>query len=109
MADLWLAIAHHVLVFGLVIMLSVQASLVREGMGRSDAARVARLDIGYGASAGLIVAVGLLRGDLWREGIFVLFRKCLVLGQDGELRCHRASVGLADHPFAQMAKSNEER
>jgi putative membrane protein len=61
MTDLWLAIAHHVLVFGLVIMLSVQASLVREGMGRSDAARVARLDIGYGASAGLIVLVGVLR------------------------------------------------
>ena len=49
------------LVFGLAIMLAVQASLVREGMGRGDAARVARLDIGYGASAGLIVLVGVLR------------------------------------------------
>jgi putative membrane protein len=61
MTDLWLAIAHHVLVFGLAIMLAAQASLVREGMGRAEAARAARLDIGYGASAGLIVAVGFLR------------------------------------------------
>jgi putative membrane protein len=61
MTDLWLAIAHHALIFGLAIMLSVQACLVREGMGRGDAARVARLDIAYGASAGLIVAVGVLR------------------------------------------------
>ena len=61
MTDLCLAIAHHALVFGLAIMLAVQASLVREGMGRGEAARVARLDIGYGASAGLIVAVGVLR------------------------------------------------
>ena len=61
MTDLWLAIAHHALVFGLAIMLAAQASLVREGMGRGDAGRVARLDIGYGASAALIVAVGVLR------------------------------------------------
>ena len=46
MTDLWLAIAHHVLVFSLAIMLAVQASLVREGMGRGDATRVARLEIG---------------------------------------------------------------
>jgi putative membrane protein len=61
MTDLWLAIAHHALVFGLAIMLAVQFSLVREGMGRGDAGRVARLDIAYGASAGLIVAVGVAR------------------------------------------------
>ena len=61
MTDLWLAIAHHVLVFSLAIMLAVQASLVREGMGRGDATRVARLDIGYGVSAGFVVLVGVLR------------------------------------------------
>ena len=61
MTDLWLAILHHALVFGLAIMLSAQASLVRVGMGRDDAARAAKLDIGYGATSGLIVAVGVLR------------------------------------------------
>jgi putative membrane protein len=61
MADLWLAIAHHVLVFGLAIMLAIQAALLREGMGRADAARIARLDSAYGASAALIVVIGVLR------------------------------------------------
>jgi len=61
MTDLWLAIVHHVLVFGLAIMLAVQATLLREGMSPEDASRLARLDIGYGASAGLIVVVGILR------------------------------------------------
>ncbi|HXJ02188.1 MAG TPA: DUF2214 family protein [Micropepsaceae bacterium] len=61
MTDLWLAILHHVLVFGLAIMLAVQATLLRESMSADDTARIARLDIGYGASAGLIVIVGILR------------------------------------------------
>ena len=59
--DLWLAIFHHVLVFGLAIMLGAQAVLVREGMTASDTARVAGLDIGYGATSGLIVLVGVAR------------------------------------------------
>ena len=73
MTDLWLAIAHHALVFGLVIMLAVQASLVREGMGRDAAHRAARLDIGYGASAGLIVAVGVLRVIYGAKGYLYYF------------------------------------
>jgi putative membrane protein len=61
MTDLWLAIAHHVLVFGFAIMLAVQATLLREDMGPEDSARIARLDIGYGAAAGLIAIVGISR------------------------------------------------
>lgn len=61
MTDLWLAIVHHILVFGLAIMLAVQATLLREDMSAGDTARIARLDIGYGASAGLIIVVGILR------------------------------------------------
>ena len=70
MTDLWLAIAHHGLVFGLAIMLAVQATLLREGMEAQDAARIARLDIGYGASAGLIVIVGALRVIYGAKGYF---------------------------------------
>jgi putative membrane protein len=61
MADLGLAIAHHILVFGLVTMLAVQAALVRPGMSPKDVLRVARMDMGYGATAGLILVVGGLR------------------------------------------------
>jgi putative membrane protein len=59
--DLWLAIFHHILVFGLAIMLGAQAVLVRQGMTASDALRLARLDIGFGATSGLIILVGVAR------------------------------------------------
>jgi putative membrane protein len=59
--DLWLAIFHHILVFGLAIMLGAQAVLVRQGMSGADAVRVARLDIGYGITSGLIIFVGIAR------------------------------------------------
>jgi len=61
MTDLWLAIAHHILVFSLVIMLAAEAALVREGMTASDIRRIAGLDMGYGATAFLIVGVGIFR------------------------------------------------
>jgi putative membrane protein len=61
MTDLVLAILHHVLVFGLAAMLASEMVLVRPGMSGNDALRAARLDAGYGASAGLIFAIGLLR------------------------------------------------
>ncbi len=61
MTDLWLAIAHHVLVFGLAMMLAAEGLLVREGMNSADAARVARLDSGYGGTASLVILIGILR------------------------------------------------
>lgn len=59
--DLWLAIAHHVLVFGLAGMLMAEMVLVRPGMSAQDAAKVARLDAGYGATAVLVIVAGVLR------------------------------------------------
>lgn len=61
MTDLILAILHHLLVFGLVAMLMAEATLVRPGMRAVDVDRVVRIDVGYGATAGLIVIVGVLR------------------------------------------------
>jgi putative membrane protein len=49
------------LVFSLVIMLAAEAVLVREGMATSDIRRIAGLDMGYGATAFLIVGVGIFR------------------------------------------------
>jgi putative membrane protein len=73
MTDLCLAIAHHVLVFGLAIMLAVQFALLRDGLSGVEAARLARLDIGYGASAGLIVVVGILRVIFGAKGYLYYF------------------------------------
>lgn len=59
MADLILAILHHILVFGLVGMMAIQRVLLRGDT--VDAARLARMDGGFGATAGLVVAVGVSR------------------------------------------------
>jgi putative membrane protein len=61
MTDLTLAVLHHILVFGLAIMLAMELALVRPGMSGADVARAARLDAGYGATAGLVILVGVLR------------------------------------------------
>ena len=61
MTDLILAILHHLLVFGLVAMLVAESMLVRPGMRAMDVDRVVRIDVGYGATAILIIVVGLLR------------------------------------------------
>lgn len=59
MLDLIFAVAHHLLAFGLVALLLGEAVLLR--VSPTPAARLARLDAAYGASAGLIVVVGVLR------------------------------------------------
>jgi putative membrane protein len=61
MADLTLAVLHFVLIFALVGVLAAEAALVREGMDGAQAQRVAVLDRGYGAAAGLLLVVGFLR------------------------------------------------
>lgn len=61
MTDLILAILHHLLVFGLVAMLVAEAMLVRPGMRGMDVDRVCRIDMGYGATAVLIILIGVLR------------------------------------------------
>lgn len=59
MLDLGLAIVHHILVFGLVAMLMAERVLVSVPM--IDVRRLARLDGGFGATAGLILIVGACR------------------------------------------------
>lgn len=59
MTDLLLAIAHHILVFGLVAMLMAERVLLRGP--RVDITRLASVDAGYGATAGLVLVVGVCR------------------------------------------------
>ena len=59
MLDLALAIAHHLLVFGLVAQMAIQRVMVR---GTSvDVAALARIDRGYGMTAMLVLVVGVSR------------------------------------------------
>lgn len=59
MLDLTLAILHHGLIIGLATMLAMELAHLRAD--RIDAARLARLDAGYGISAVLVLAVGAAR------------------------------------------------
>jgi putative membrane protein len=61
MADLVLATLHFILTFALVGILGAEAGLVHEGMDGTQINRVAVLDRGYGAVAGLLLVVGFLR------------------------------------------------
>ncbi len=61
MTDLLLAALHHLLVFGLVSMLVAEAVLLRGTVDAGVARRLAGLDTGYGATAVLLLGVGVLR------------------------------------------------
>jgi putative membrane protein len=69
MDDILLAIAHHVLVFGLALILATQLALVRPGWSAADLRRVGAVDLGYGVTAGLIVLVGVLRVRYGAKGV----------------------------------------
>ena len=56
--DLILAIGHHLLMFSLVVTLAIEVTLVRPEMTAAQVLWVARLDVAYGAFAGLILVVG---------------------------------------------------
>lgn len=59
MLDLGLAVAHHILVFGLLAMTVMERTLL--GAQRPDFARLARIDMGVGITSGLVLAVGAAR------------------------------------------------
>lgn len=68
MLDLVLAIAHHLLVFGLFGILFAEFMLVRQDMDLTAVRRVSTIDLGYGALAGLIVVVGFARAAMASKG-----------------------------------------
>lgn len=68
MLDLVLAIAHHLLVFGLFGILFAEFMLVRRDMDLAAVKRVSTIDLGYGALAGLIVVVGFARAAIAAKG-----------------------------------------
>ncbi len=59
MLDLGLAILHHILAFGLVALLAMEALLLKDAT--VEPARLTRVDARYGIVAGLVVAVGISR------------------------------------------------
>jgi putative membrane protein len=61
LTDLILASLHHLLFFALIAMLVTESVLLRGTVDGPVVQRLARLDSGYGMSAGLLLVVGLVR------------------------------------------------
>lgn len=61
MADLIFAIAHHLAIVALIVLLGAEFALVRKGLSASDLPRLAGLDMAYGITAGVVVVVGVSR------------------------------------------------
>lgn len=59
--DLVLATAHHLLIFGLVVMLVLESALLRTAPDAAGVRRLAGIDAGYGLCALLLLAAGALR------------------------------------------------
>ncbi|HEX8231843.1 MAG TPA: DUF2214 family protein [Caulobacteraceae bacterium] len=66
--DLVLAVLHHLLAFGLAAIIGAEAMLLRPGVGAKELARLGRLDLAYGVSAGLLLAVGVCRAVFAAKG-----------------------------------------
>jgi putative membrane protein len=59
--DAWLAIAHHLAVFGLLAVLAVELGMLRRSLANDAVRRLSRIDGLYGALAGAVILVGIAR------------------------------------------------
>lgn len=59
--DAWLAIGHHLAVFGILAVLVAEWALVRPGMGLAEVRLVARVDSAYGLLAAAVLGIGASR------------------------------------------------
>jgi putative membrane protein len=75
-----MAFLHHVAAFTLVAALAVEVALFRPPLSVTQAKRLLRADNIYGASAGVVLVVGLLRvtffekgpGYYWHDAFFLI-------------------------------------
>ena len=68
MLDLWLAIAHHLIIFALFGILAAELVLILRGISADVAANISRIDGWYGALAGAIIVVGFSRAIFAAKG-----------------------------------------
>jgi putative membrane protein len=64
----YIAFLHHLLAFTLVAALAIEAVLLKEELTLSTARRIQIADMTYGASAGVLLAVGALRVFIFEKG-----------------------------------------
>lgn len=68
MLDLSLAIAHHLLIFGIFGIICAEFWAVRPGVTSATVARIASIDLWYGILAAAVVAVGFCRAIFAAKG-----------------------------------------
>jgi putative membrane protein len=68
MLDLSLAIAHHLLIFGIFGVLFAEFWVVRPGMSDATVARISSIDLWYGVLAGAVIAIGFCRAIFAAKG-----------------------------------------
>jgi putative membrane protein len=68
MLDLVLAVLHHLLILSLAGLLAAELVLVKPGVAGANLKVLGLVDAGYGATAGLILAVGFSRVFLGAKG-----------------------------------------
>ena len=59
--DLILASAHHLAVFSLVGLFAAEFAMLRPGLAGPRIGQLARIDAAYGAVAGLVIVIGIVR------------------------------------------------
>lgn len=59
--DLILASAHHLAVFTLVGLFAAEFAMLRPGLAGARIGQLARIDAAYGAVAGLVIVIGIVR------------------------------------------------
>lgn len=60
-ANLVLAIAHHLVVFAMVAIFAAEFVLLRPGIEGKQLIQLGKIDAAYGALAGLVIVVGIIR------------------------------------------------
>jgi putative membrane protein len=68
MLDLSLAIAHHLLIFGIFGIICAEFWAVRPGVTSAAAARIASIDLWYGILAAAVIVVGFSRAIFAAKG-----------------------------------------
>ena len=63
-----MATLHHIFAFTVTACLIYEFVAYRKGLGVEEARRIQRVDLVYGISAGLLIAVGLLRVYFFEKG-----------------------------------------
>ena len=61
LTDLILAILHHLAIVILIVLLAFEFALLRPGISSANLQRVIKVDAAYGATAGLVIVIGVSR------------------------------------------------